>query len=1504
MIKKRILLPIVCILLSIIANAQIQKGSANTISTNGCLSSYVTINGNQVNPLQGGIIPVNGGIIEIEITNTGSCSNTIGGVLDVSVGVSHSLGNLVNTIPNTLMPVVIDLVNSISNKNTYRVTIPINAIGKRRFYTYTFLDKHTSIKSGISVQIIQEANPDPTYGIFYLDEDNDNFGTKNTAQLFELTNVPDNYAGNDLDLCPNEAGGNQGCPDTLEDLNLNFVRSSAYDINGKLVSQSKSYFDDLGKQIQSQSYDLKNKKVWATETKYDTLRRPALQTMSAPIRSNSEANNFGYIDNFVRKNNGNTFTNSDFEGSDVLNPTTVGNQVNSLGYYYSTANTDEPLQDITNRPYSRTIYSELNPGAVKQIIGGNKINGTWKQGYSFTMPAAQEMYYTYGYNYFESNATIANTYENISDIIQDTNAHIVWLKATKTVVEDIKGYEAVVFTDNDGKTLGAAKSGGTKKYEVLSLIGEQGFIDIHIPDGCENTADFIGGFNQYKIYDLKTETIVTNSLLPSGFYRVEYIGGTTLTNAHNLTYIDKKVNNTVGKIKPILSDAVGIYYKVNYYDFSLNYYDDIGRLISSLQPLGFNNDCFNSLSSTVNHNEGLKSTFAYNTLGELVSTTSPDEGTANFKYRRDGQIRFSQNTKQAEVSPQEFSYTNYDELGRPIESGVGIGTFSGLNPNNDLPAGITKKEQHFTTYDFLSTTDLQYLNSLNGNYGNPSFLSSNVAKTSNENSTTYYSYDVYGRVQWIVQQIEGFTDAKTIDYEYDPVTSQVLQVIFQKENTAEKFIHKYTYHEDSQELLKVETSIDGTAYITHADYDYYETGALKRVELAEGIQGIDYVYNLAGQLKSINHPNLTDTNDPGGDSNDLFGLTLDYYSGDYQRDSRFVNTSDAEDQYNGNIKSMTWNTNTNDNVTSPFQYKYEYDRNNWLKSALFDGMGNQQNSAPNTIVLDTEILNRKFAEATESITLKPGFKITATNSIVFNAKIVTNTSNAIYGEGDYNVTNLTYDTNGNIKSLFRNKNTENGTNEMDKLTYEYKTDKPNQLLRVDDAVTNPTNADDIKDQNGNNYVYNSIGQLTTNVGEDVSYEYNASGLVTIVKYNGKKKVEFLYNDKNFRTKKISYQNNGVTPQKITDYFRDASGSVLAIYEDGAQKELPIYGANRLGVYNKTNATSVYQLADHLGNVRAVIAKQGNNAVALTSATDYYPFGMPMPNRQIVNGEPYRYAYQGQEKDPETGKEAFQLRLWDSRIGRWLTTDPASQYHSPYMGMGNSPMNGVDPDGAFFSRFGAWLYKTIRGIDGEIFENEKGNFGITGNDEDSTLYYGFDWEKENLFDNFFGSFWDNGNFVSFVSPESFHQPSDMIEIKDFVSDSKELIKPGHPEFKWKKPYEFDQYTMALGQQVIKARVTQLFPFGGFRGKLALGSAFFTEAYFNPGGVQSQFGAEYEKQTGHYKYGASISSYLGIKTSYHIYKTSEKITTYHFTGKVYERLVYGQSKSHLFTSPVRH
>ena len=93
----------------------------------------------------------------------------------------------------------------------------------------------------------------------------------------------------------------------------------------------------------------------------------------------------------------------------------------------------------------------------------------------------------------------------------------------------------------------------------------------------------------------------------------------------------------------------------------------------------------------------------------------------------------------------------------------------------------------------------------------------------------------------------------------------------------------------------------------------------------------------------------------------------------------------------------------------------------------------------------------------------------------------------------------------------------------------------------------------------------------------------------------------------------------------------------------------------------------------------------------------------MPNRRTVYGETYRYAYQGQEKDTETGKEAFQLRLWDARIGRWLTTDPMGEFSSPYLGMGNNPLNKIDPDGGHTDD---WIKDLVSGS--LIWVNSSGN----------------------------------------------------------------------------------------------------------------------------------------------------------------------------------------------------
>ena len=82
---------------------------------------------------------------------------------------------------------------------------------------------------------------------------------------------------------------------------------------------------------------------------------------------------------------------------------------------------------------------------------------------------------------------------------------------------------------------------------------------------------------------------------------------------------------------------------------------------------------------------------------------------------------------------------------------------------------------------------------------------------------------------------------------------------------------------------------------------------------------------------------------------------------------------------------------------------------------------------------------------------------------------------------------------------------------------------------------------------------------------------------------------------------------------------------------------------------------------------------------VVSFTDFYPHGSALPGRNYTSTG-YRYNYQGQEKDAETGLLNFELRQMDPRIGRWFAPDPMHQYASPYSSMANNPIITVDPDG--------------------------------------------------------------------------------------------------------------------------------------------------------------------------------------------------------------------------------
>jgi RHS repeat-associated protein len=91
------------------------------------------------------------------------------------------------------------------------------------------------------------------------------------------------------------------------------------------------------------------------------------------------------------------------------------------------------------------------------------------------------------------------------------------------------------------------------------------------------------------------------------------------------------------------------------------------------------------------------------------------------------------------------------------------------------------------------------------------------------------------------------------------------------------------------------------------------------------------------------------------------------------------------------------------------------------------------------------------------------------------------------------------------------------------------------------------------------------------------------------------------------------------------------------------------------------------------------------APKLLSATDYFPFGMQMPGRVVVDGEGYRYGFNGMERENAVNEVGYDFgaRLYNSWNGKWMAVDPLFKIYpsiSSYAAMGNNPIYFIDVDG--------------------------------------------------------------------------------------------------------------------------------------------------------------------------------------------------------------------------------
>jgi hypothetical protein len=211
--------------------------------------------------------------------------------------------------------------------------------------------------------------------------------------------------------------------------------------------------------------------------------------------------------------------------------------------------------------------------------------GSGKESKQISMSASGELHSVFG---FTSNHVCMQSFgkdygESPEEMSNDDCSFLIsGYEVNKVISIDNNGVETVSFYDEDGKIAATCLSGKENELNVMeqyvsNMIPRQAgnsssllFTDIHLPAGCEGTVGFEFewlGYNNdihaVDIIDLMTNTKVGTAtptftpVLSPGFYRL----------------INQSVHNTVR-----------VNYVLNYYNFSLYYYDLSDRLVKIVPP--------------------------------------------------------------------------------------------------------------------------------------------------------------------------------------------------------------------------------------------------------------------------------------------------------------------------------------------------------------------------------------------------------------------------------------------------------------------------------------------------------------------------------------------------------------------------------------------------------------------------------------------------------------------------------------------------------------------------------------------------------------------------------------------------------------------------------------------------------------------------------------------------------------------------------------------------------
>jgi RHS repeat-associated protein len=297
-----------------------------------------------------------------------------------------------------------------------------------------------------------------------------------------------------------------------------------------------------------------------------------------------------------------------------------------------------------------------------------------------------------------------------------------------------------------------------------------------------------------------------------------------------------------------------------------------------------------------------------------------------------------------------------------------------------------------------------------------------------------------------------------------------------------------------------------------------------------------------------------------------------------------------------------------------------------------------------------------------------------TRSFTMNYDGASRISGATYsgnGNENYSLDNLSYDLNGNLKTLNRKgKAGTNSWNYIDQLTYDY-LPYSNKIKAVNDAqlVSNP-NVGDFRDSSSiaTQYTYNADGSLNSDDNKKITFEWNyLKSPKKITKANGQwKKFQYDASGKLLQTQ--------TSTGKTTDYIGNLTYENNVLYQIAHDEGRII------------NGNYEYDINDHAGNLRLSF-KDSLGIAKIVTKLDYDPWGLRLKGLDYYNSGTYNKfkTFSGKQLHDDFGFNllSYKFRFHDPALGRFISIDPLAEkynYNSTFAFAENKLGLGVEYEG--------------------------------------------------------------------------------------------------------------------------------------------------------------------------------------------------------------------------------